>query len=229
MIVIHDDEEKVGELLHSTPLTTREYVWGKWIAVLASFFVVLALQLGSTPSATTCSRRGAERVRRARSCVSNYVWPALIFCVPCIVLVAGVSFALGTWTRKPIPVFFFPAALLLRVLFFLWSWEPSWLLRTIPASIADRLARSDRLPLAQHTGCRSTARRLLQHAVGSGRHGLRVSRLPGSRRVARGALAERSFARRIRGTRARRRRGARPRATSSVHAPSTRAARRARR
>src|SRR5262245_45784002 len=29
MSVIQDDERKVGEILHATPLTTREYVWGK--------------------------------------------------------------------------------------------------------------------------------------------------------------------------------------------------------
>jgi hypothetical protein len=37
---------------------------GQWLAVLASFFVVLALQLASTPSATTCSRAPSSRVRR---------------------------------------------------------------------------------------------------------------------------------------------------------------------
>src|SRR5882672_5378603 len=45
MIVIHDDEEKVGEVLHSTPLTTREYAWGKWLAIVATFFAILALEL----------------------------------------------------------------------------------------------------------------------------------------------------------------------------------------
>src|SRR5262249_26986875 len=45
MAVIHDDELKVGELLHATPLRPGEYVWGKFLAVLVSFFAVLCLHL----------------------------------------------------------------------------------------------------------------------------------------------------------------------------------------
>ena len=53
--------------------------------------------------------------------------PALVFGVPTIVFVAGVSFAIGTLSRKPIIVFFLPVALILACGFFLWSWKPTWL------------------------------------------------------------------------------------------------------
>src|SRR5207244_13079657 len=37
MSMIRDDEAKVGELLHSTPLEPSEYVWGKFLALLVAF------------------------------------------------------------------------------------------------------------------------------------------------------------------------------------------------
>ncbi|MSR47339.1 MAG: hypothetical protein EXS13_09790 [Planctomycetes bacterium] len=127
MIVVQDDEEKVGEVLHATPLTTREYVWGKWLAVVATFGAVLALDLlfHAVGAHLLAGGDKAEYIGPFR--LANYVWPALVLAVPQIVLVAGASFLLGTWTRKSIPVFFLPAALLLLCLFFLWSFEPSWL------------------------------------------------------------------------------------------------------
>ena len=37
--------------------------------------------------------------------VLNYLKPALLFSVPTIVFLAGVSFAVGEWTRRPVLVF----------------------------------------------------------------------------------------------------------------------------
>src|SRR5581483_6075918 len=45
MCVIHDDELKVGELLHATPLRPSEYVWGKFLGILSCFLVILLVQL----------------------------------------------------------------------------------------------------------------------------------------------------------------------------------------
>jgi ABC-2 type transport system permease protein len=133
MIVIRDDEEKVGELLHSTPLSTREYVWGKWLAAVAAFLGVLAIELG-LHALFQHALSGADEAEFVGPFeLSNYARPAVVFAVPPIVLVAGVSFALGTWTRKAIPVFFLPAALLLVCAFFLWTWDPTWLRSDMPA------------------------------------------------------------------------------------------------
>src|SRR6185503_13608521 len=48
MSLIRDADWKVGELLHSTRLSPGEYVWGKYLAQLASFTAVLALHLAIT-------------------------------------------------------------------------------------------------------------------------------------------------------------------------------------
>ena len=53
--------------------------------------------------------------------------PAFVFAVPTIVFLAGVSFAVGEWTRRPILLFFLPVAELLICGFFLWDWSPAWL------------------------------------------------------------------------------------------------------
>ncbi len=57
----------------------------------------------------------------------NYLKPALVFSVPTIVFLAGVSFAIGEWTRRPVLVFLLPVAIVLLDGFFLWDWSPSWL------------------------------------------------------------------------------------------------------
>jgi hypothetical protein len=57
----------------------------------------------------------------------NYLRPAVVLALPSFVFVAGICFAIGAWTRKPILVFVLPVALLLVCGFFLWEWSPSWL------------------------------------------------------------------------------------------------------
>jgi ABC-2 type transport system permease protein len=125
--IIRDDEMKISELLHSTPLRVGEYVWGKFLAVLVSFAVVLAVQVGSmmffnqlVPSERSLEIRGPFDPL-------NYLRPTLVIAVPTLVFLTGASFAIGTWTRRPILVFVLPVALVLLCGFFLWEWSPSWL------------------------------------------------------------------------------------------------------
>ena len=51
----------------------------------------------------------------------------LLFSVPPIVFLAGLSFAVGEWSRRPILVFVLPVAVVLIDSFFLWDWSPNWL------------------------------------------------------------------------------------------------------
>jgi len=55
--------------------------------------------------------------------------------VPTVVFMAGVSFALGEWTRRPVLVFFLPLAVFLGCGFFLWEWAPSWLDPTVDKAL----------------------------------------------------------------------------------------------
>ncbi len=127
MAVIQDEESRVGELLHTTSLRPGEYIWGKFLAVLAGVGAVLALHLGSMIFFNHGLPAGGTQEFRGPFHAANYLRPALIFCVPTLVFFAGLSFALGERTRKPILIFCLPLATLLACLFFLWEWSPSWL------------------------------------------------------------------------------------------------------
>jgi hypothetical protein len=127
MTVIQDDECQVGELLHSTPLRPGEYIWAKFLAVLASAGIVLAVHLAAMIVCNHVLPAGAAREFRGPFHLASYVKPALLFNVPTVVFMAGVSFAVGVWTRRPVLVFFLPLAVFLGCGFFLWEWAPSWL------------------------------------------------------------------------------------------------------
>lgn len=122
-----DDENKVGDLLHSTPLRPGEYVWGKFLAVAFAFLVALALHVAFTiffyhlvPSAEAAEIRGPFDI-------VNYLRPVVVFAIPTLVFLLGVAFYLGERLRRPLAVFLFPIAVLVACAFFLWDWSPTWL------------------------------------------------------------------------------------------------------
>ncbi|MEM1041814.1 MAG: ABC transporter permease subunit [Bacteroidota bacterium] len=125
MAVVRDDEARVSELLHSTPLTPAEYVAGKvggaalmvGVAVLLHLGVALAvIQFLPNPEIV----RGPFRLL-------HFVSPILLFALPGIVWCAGLAFAAGERTRRPIAVYAVPIAYFMVVTFVLWTWNPAWL------------------------------------------------------------------------------------------------------
>jgi len=126
MSVIRDEEHKVSELLHSTPLTPAEYIWGKFSAVLFGFLVVLLLQLGFQAFSFHVLTGADSAEYLGPFSAANYLRPAVILCVPLLIFLAGISFCIGTVTRRPIVVFAFPVVLVLAFSFFT-EWSPSWL------------------------------------------------------------------------------------------------------
>ena len=127
MVVIRDLELQVVEVFHSTRLTAREYVWGKFSGAVAVFAVIWMFFLGfSMFMAHVVEGAGGSDVI-GDFALGNYLFPTLLFGLPQILLFAGVPFFLGTWTRRPIAVFAFPMVSLLVVLTFLATWSPSWL------------------------------------------------------------------------------------------------------
>lgn len=127
LVVIRDEELKVGDVLHASPLSVGEYIWGKFAAVFVSFMAVLALHLclHAFFYHVTSGAKVAEYI--GPFAVWNYLRPALIFAVPALVFLSGTTFALGAITRRPILVFFLPIAALLVCIFFVWDWSPTWL------------------------------------------------------------------------------------------------------
>ena len=127
MSMIRDDEAKVGELLHSTPLKPSEYVWGKFLAVFAAFVATLAIHLGMMMVFNHVLPHGSNAEFIGPFRLSSYLRPALVFALPSLVLFCGACFAIGGLTRKPVLVFFLPVAVLIVGAMFLWEWSPVWL------------------------------------------------------------------------------------------------------
>jgi ABC-type transport system involved in multi-copper enzyme maturation permease subunit len=89
MIFIRDEENKVGPLLHSTPLTPAQYVWGKYTAVLVGFFGVLA----PPPITMAFQHLMPHGAKEAIGPFVRHTQTGALFAVPMIVLVTGTSFA----------------------------------------------------------------------------------------------------------------------------------------
>lgn len=127
MAIIADEEARVGEVLHATPLRPGEYVWGKFLGVFLAVLGVLLIHTLSMWFFYHALPAGSAREFRGAFQAGNYLRPMLLFIVPTLLLLGGAAFALGEWTRRPVVVFILPVAVLLGCAFFLWSWSPRWL------------------------------------------------------------------------------------------------------
>lgn len=127
MAIIRDDELKVGEILHATPLTPSEYVWGKFLGILTLTGIVLAVHLTAAAFCNHILPNAKADEIRGPFLILNYLVPAIVFGLPPLLFLAGTSFAVGALFRRPILVFVLPLALLLFCAFFLWDWSPTWL------------------------------------------------------------------------------------------------------
>jgi ABC-2 type transport system permease protein len=125
MAVVADDEAKISDMLLSTPLKPAEYVWGKFLAILAGFSSVLAIHaLLAIFFNHLLANPSALEIRGPFHWV-NYLRPALVFGLPTLVFYLGIAFFLGERWRRPVTVFLFPIAVLLACGFFLWTWAPT--------------------------------------------------------------------------------------------------------
>src|SRR3954464_14412767 len=124
MSLIRDDEHKVGDLLHSTPLRPAEYVWGKFLAALLASFAAVAVLPVSTGLLTHLAPDLGNPDIYGPFRLLAYVRPILVFLVPVVVFTAGVALALGRWTGRPILVFLFPVIVFLLCQSYLWGTYP---------------------------------------------------------------------------------------------------------
>ncbi|MFN7964853.1 MAG: M1 family aminopeptidase [Acidobacteriota bacterium] len=136
MPVIRDDEDKIGEILHTTRLKPVEYVWGKFLAPFAAFSVAflahtfLAMFFNHiVPNADAEKFRGLFHF-------GNYLWPAVMFCLPAAIFLAGVAFFIGARWRRPILVFLVPVTVWGYIVFFIFGpWLPEDLSPAIDRTI----------------------------------------------------------------------------------------------
>ena len=103
MTVIQDERVAAGRAAPRHAARAGEYIWAKFAAVLAG----CADHPGHPPGGDAVLQPCAAQRRgpgdsAGRSTSLNYLKPALLFSVPTIVFLAGVSFAVGEWTRRPV-------------------------------------------------------------------------------------------------------------------------------
>jgi ABC-type transport system involved in multi-copper enzyme maturation permease subunit len=127
MAIIQDDEWRLGDLVHATPLKPGEYVWGKFAAALLGGLGVLAVHLAAMIFFNHVLPNSDAKDVRGPFHLMNYLRPAFLFSLPTIVFLAGASLAVGERTRRTMLVFMLPLALVMVDLFFLWFWSPGWL------------------------------------------------------------------------------------------------------
>ncbi|MEM6647548.1 MAG: ABC transporter permease subunit [Bacteroidota bacterium] len=120
--VIRDDEARVTEVLHSTPLTPAEYVLGKFLGVVLVLLVAMALHLGA--SMFIIEALPGSGLARGPFALGHYIGPFLLFALPGILLCAALAFAAGEYTRKAMAVYAVPIVYFMGVIGFMWMWNP---------------------------------------------------------------------------------------------------------
>ncbi len=127
MLPIQERDQRLPELLLSTPLTPGEYVLGKFVGVMGMFAVALTLQLLASAFFNHLLPNAAAAEFHGPFQIGNYVWPILLMVLPYVVFLGGVSLYVGERFQRPILVFVLPVVLVLGCMFFLFTWSPSWL------------------------------------------------------------------------------------------------------
>ncbi len=127
LTLLRDRETKVDVLLHSTPLTAGEYVWGRFLAVTGGFVVLMVFQMAANAFFNHIVPNASAQEIRGPFAPMNYLVPVLTMGLPFLVFFAGLSMFVGERTRNPVLVFLLPIAVLVGCGFFLWTWAPSWL------------------------------------------------------------------------------------------------------
>ena len=77
MTVIQDDQWRLGELIHATPLRPGEYIWAKFTAVLAGCALILVLHLASMLFFNHVLPNSEAQEMRGPLHALNYLMPAL--------------------------------------------------------------------------------------------------------------------------------------------------------
>jgi ABC-2 type transport system permease protein len=123
MPVLRDRELRMNELLRSTPLRPAEYVFGKYLGVIAVYATAILLQIGLSILFNHGFTGPEDAEFIGPLVLSNYFVPQLAFVLPMSCFFAAVSFAVGTLSKRPALVFLSPIVLLLALVLFVWEKE----------------------------------------------------------------------------------------------------------
>ncbi len=127
MPVLSDFDRKINRLVASTPISHVEYAYSRFLGACSVLAVILAawlvVEIGLYQLYPIDEN---ERVRTAFA-LWNYIGPLVIFALPSVVFIGGLSMWLGVRTKQPVLVFSLPVVILVSGIFFTWSFNPEWL------------------------------------------------------------------------------------------------------
>lgn len=121
--ILRDTQWRVGEIIHTTPLRPAEYVWGKFLAVLASALAVIGLFVLTLFFLNEVVPHPGSEIHGPAH-LGNYIFPAIAFMVPAVLFLASVSFFVSIFTRRAALVYLFPVFMLVLAMNFLYYWYP---------------------------------------------------------------------------------------------------------
>lgn len=122
--ILRDDESRIGELLHSTPLTIFEYVFGKFSGVIAALSLAVAAQVAFAVGFYELFPIADAETQRGPFDLLHTLVPAAALTAPTIFVYAGLAFAVGAWRRQLMWVLGVPLSLFVASTSFLWTWSP---------------------------------------------------------------------------------------------------------
>jgi len=128
--VLRDDEAGISELLHSTPLTSTEYLWTKFAGVAAALLIAVTVHVLIV---IVFREAGVGGVARGPFDLAAYLLPAGLFVVPGVLWMAGITFVIGARTKAPMAVYVMPLALFVLEFVLLWNWHPRGIDPTLDA------------------------------------------------------------------------------------------------
>lgn len=125
MPLVRDEEFGVGPLIHSTPLTTGQYIWGKFLAAYIAGLGVVAAFMGSWILFAHGTPNLADPEIYGPFALINYLRPFVVFVVPAVTVAAGASFLVAVIFRRGLALFIFPVFSFFFFNTLVWFWYPT--------------------------------------------------------------------------------------------------------
>lgn len=121
MPILRDEEARITDLLKSTPLREREFVFGKFLGIFGVYVMAMLAQVALTIlfNHALSGANVSEYIGPLQ--LSNYLVPQLAFVLPMSLFFAGTTFAVGTLTRRPALVFSLPLVIIVAAAFFVFE------------------------------------------------------------------------------------------------------------
>ena len=127
MPVLGDFDRRINRLMAATPISHVGYAFSRFAGSLAVIALILGLWLVVQIGIYELFPIDPNARVRGDFNLWHYLYPLLAAALPLTAFIGGVSMWLGVRARQPVLVFALPVVVVITGLFFVWSFNPSWL------------------------------------------------------------------------------------------------------